>query len=237
MNILALGAHPDDVELLCAGTLLKFESQGHKIFLALTTSGNIGSNLLSSREEVARLREKEQLAAAKHYDAQVRFLRFDDEGLFDTPETRKAVINAIRWANPDVILTNPPFDQSTDHAMTGRIVSEVILSLPGKLIPAEEEPITKKPSVFYWDIPGGIGFHPEIWVDISDFMDRKLAAVAEHKSQFQWTSDYMPKGSWDFLDYCRTMARYRGIQAGFRYAEGFIGYKILGYVADYRLLP
>jgi LmbE family N-acetylglucosaminyl deacetylase len=237
MNILALGAHPDDVEFLCAGTLLKYRSLGHKIYIALTTSGNIGSTIHPSREAIAGQREQEQLQAACYYDAEVRFLRFDDEGLHDTPETRRGVINAIRWANPDVILTNPPFDQSTDHAMTGRLVSEVVLSLPATLIPADEPPIDKKPSIFYWDIPGGIGFNPEIWVDISEFMEEKLKAVAEHKSQFQWTADYMPEGSWDFIDYCRTMARFRGIQGGYKYAEGFVGYKILGYVADYRLLP
>ena len=237
MNILAIGAHPDDIEFLCSGTLLKYHSLGHNIFIALTTSGNIGSNTHSSREEIAKVREQEQLKAAKYCGAVVRFLRFDDEGLQDTPETRRAVLNAMRWANPDVILTNPPFDKSTDHAMTGRLVSEVVLSLPANLVPADEPPIEKKPSIFYWDIPGGIGFNPEVWVDISDFMEEKLEAVAEHKSQFQWTSDYMPEGSWDFIDYCRTMARFRGIQGGYKYAEGFIGYKILGYTASYRLLP
>ena len=70
MNILAFGAHPDDIEFLCAGTLIKYHKQGHKIFIALTTSGNTGSNDIPSRDETAAIREKEQLAAieAKNWE-------------------------------------------------------------------------------------------------------------------------------------------------------------------------
>ncbi len=207
MNILAIGAHPDDIEYMCAGTLLKYRQAGHNIFIALTTSGNIGSNLHESREAIAAIREKEQLAAAKYYDAQVKFLRFDDEGLQDTPETRRAVINAIRWANPDVILTNAYWDTSTDHAMTGRIVSQVLLSLPGNLIPADVPPIQKAPSLFYWDTGGGIDFNPEILVDISEFMETKMEALHRHKSQYDWMLTFSQD---DLYEACRVLGRFRG---------------------------
>lgn len=234
MNILALGAHPDDVEFLCAGTLLKYKDQGHKIFIALTTSGNTGSNAIATKEELAATREKEQLEAAKAYDAEVRFLRFDDEGLQDTPETRRAVLTAIRWANPDVILTNPPWDPSTDHGMTGKLVTEVLLSVGGNLHPADFPPIDKAPSVFFWDIPAGMGFEPGAYVDISDYIDRKMEALKKHECQFAWMNTFMVD---DFTDYCKVLARFRGIQYGCKYAEGFIAHKILGFCADYRLLP
>ena len=234
MNILAFGAHPDDVEFLCAGTLMKYHDQGHQIFIALTTSGNTGSNVIPSMEETARVREAEQLAAAKFYDAQVRFLRFDDEGLQDTPESRRAVLTAIRWANPDVILTNPPWDPSTDHGMTGKLVTEVLLSVGGKLHPADLPPIEKKPHVFFWDIPAGLGFRPEIYVDISPYIDQKVEAIRAHQCQFDWMQEFMED---DFADYCRTLSRYRGLQAGAAYAEGFVGHKMHGFMADPRLLP
>ena len=99
MNILAIGAHPDDPEFFCAGTLLKYRALGHNVFIALLTSGNQGSNDYDSREEIAAIREAEQLEAATCYDAPVRFLRFDDELLIDSLEVRRAVINAMRWAN------------------------------------------------------------------------------------------------------------------------------------------
>ncbi len=175
MNVLALGAHPDDVEVFCAGTLLKYAKAGRRVFVALTTSGNIGSNVIVGREEIARTREAEQLEAARAYGAQVRFLRFDDEGLQDTPEVRRAVIDAIRWAAPDVIFTNFPGDMSTDHNMTGTIVGRIMLSLPGKNIPSGEPPLAKAPSLFFWDTAAGLHFEPEVYVDVSERWRRSSA--------------------------------------------------------------
>lgn len=234
MNILAFGAHPDDIEFLCAGTLLKYHKQGHKIFIALTTSGNTGSNDIPSRYETAAIREKEQLAAAKYYDADVRFLRFEDEGLQDTPETRRAVLTAIRWANPDIILTNPPWDPSTDHGMTGRLVTQVLLSVGGEQHPADLPPIDKTPQVFFWDIPGGIGFQPEFYVDISQEMDTKLKAIQCHASQNAWTSTFMDDG---FLEYTQALSKFRGLQAAVDFAEGFVSHKMYAFMADPRNLP
>ena len=82
----------------------------------------MGSNLIEEREQIAFTREAEQLEAAKFYD---------DEGLLDSQELRRQVINVIRWADP--------------------VVSRVMLSLPGKNVPADEPPIDRKPSLFYWD--------------------------------------------------------------------------------------
>ena len=234
MNILAPGAHPDDVEFLCGGTLLKYHSQGHKIFIALTTSGNQGSNEYDNRDQIAAIREAEQLEAAKFYDAEVRFLRFDDELLIDSQEVRRAVINAMRWANPDVIFTNPPWDPSPDHAETGKVVSKLMLSLPGKNIPADEPPVTKKVSLFYWDIPGAIDFQPEVYVDIGEFLDLKLEAGAKHKSQVDWIAHYTDDS---VQEYCTALARIRGIQAACKYAEGFRAFRIHGYPPNYKLLP
>ena len=204
MNVLAIGAHPDDVEFYCAGTLLKYARDGHHVFIALTTSGNIGSNVIEGREEIARTREAEQLEAAKLYaaaggagggsgggpGAKVRFLRNDDEGLQDTPELRRALIDAIRWAAPEVIFTHFPGDMSTDHNVTGTVVGRVLLSLPGKNVPAREPPLAKAPSLFYWDTAAGVHFEPEVYVDISTTIDDKLKALALHRSQFAWMTAF-----------------------------------------------
>ena len=158
MNVLAFGSHPDDIEFLCGGTLLKYKKRGDTIKLALTTSGNIGSNIIDSREEIAATREKEQQKAAEFYNAEVRFLHYDDEGLQDTPRLRRDIINSIRWADPDVIFTNYPGDMSTDHNKTAEVVGRVMLSLPGKNVPADEPPISKSPSLFYWDTTAVLTF-------------------------------------------------------------------------------
>lgn len=228
MNILALFAHPDDVEWHCAGTLLKYKQAGHKIFIALTTSGNTGSNAIASREEIAATREAEQLEAAKYLDAEVMFLRFEDESLFDTPETRRAVLTAIRWADPDVILTHHPEDHSTDHNVTSKLVTEVLLSVGGKHHPADLPPIEKKPHVFFEG--------KKCFVDISEQMDTKMQMLRCHRSQVGWMETFY-EGQ-DFTEQIVTINRMYAIWSGKgTYAEGFEAHKILGYCADYRLLP
>jgi len=229
LNILALYAHPDDVECCCAGTLLKYKQAGHKIYIALTTSGNTGSNVIASREQIAATREAEQLAAAAYLDAEVMFLRYEDEFLFDTPETRRAVLTAIRWANPDVILTHHPEDFSTDHNMTSRLVTEVLLSVGGRHHPADLPPIEKAPQVFFADECG------KAFVDVSQVMDTKLEMIRCHKSQVDWMLEFNPEC--ELAETIRIQDHMRGIWNGCEYAESFTAHKILGYCADYRLLP
>jgi LmbE family N-acetylglucosaminyl deacetylase len=234
MNVLAIGSHPDDIEVLCAGTLLKCKKRGDNISLAFTTSGNIGSNIIPSREEIAATREKEQLKAAEFYNAEVEFLRYDDEGLQDTPELRRDLINVIRRANPDIIFTNYPGDMSTDHNKTAEVVGRVMLSLPGKNVPADEPPISKSPSLFYFDTAAGVDFHPEVYIDITDEWEEKMKALTCHESQYAWMDTFQIHG---FSDHCRILSEFRGLQHGCKYAEGFRAYRIHGFMPDFSLLP
>jgi len=234
MNILAICAHPDDIEVNCAGTLLKYYQQGHKIFIALTTSGNTGSNLIPSKAETAATREKEMLKSAAYLGAQVRFLRFDDEGLQDSPATRRAVLTAIRWADPDIIFTNAYTDGSTDHAITSELVTRVILSVGGRHHNADLPPINKKPQVFFFTSGGNIENTPRAYVDISDVIDIKKKMLYCHESQYMWMQEFMEG---DFCDSMLGISRVLGIQAGCKYAEGFTAFNFAGYRGDYRLLP
>ena len=234
MNILAIGAHPDDIELSVGGTLLRYKKDGHKIYIALTTSGNIGSTTHSSREEIAAVREAEMIEAAKFYDAEVRFLRNDDELLHNTPETRMQVLDAIRWANPDVIFTHHPVDHSPDHHTTAEIVSDMLLSMPASLLPAQGVPCTKKPSVFFWEPSAGIGFQPEVYVDISDVIEEKKAALRCHVSQNAWIERFMDRSLIDMLE---IVGAFRGVQCDLMYAEAFSAHRIHGYMPDFKILP
>ena len=234
MNILAICAHPDDIEYNIAGTLLKYRQQGHKIFIALTTSGNTGSNSIPSRGELAAIREQEQLASAAYLDAQVRFLRFDDEGLRDCPESRRAVLTAIRWANPDIIFTNAFTDGSTDHHITADLVTRVILSVGGRHHNADLPPIDKKPQVFFFTAGGGVENQARAFVDITDQVQTIQEMLMCHNSQYQWMQEFHVE---NFCDAMLAADRMRGIQAGCQYAEGFIALDFAGYRGDYRLLP
>ena len=227
MNILAILAHPDDVECICAGTLLKYKKAGHKIYIALTTSGNTGSNEIASREEIAATREAEMLTSAKYLDAEVMFLRYEDESLFDTPETRRSVLTAIRWADPDVIFTHNPRDWSTDHNITAKLVTEVLLSVGGNLHSADLPPIGKKPHVFFEG--------QKCFVDITDELEIKMKMLRCHKSQIGWMETFYDGK--DFTEHIIAQAKMYGVWSGCTYAEGFEAHKVLGYCADYRLLP
>ncbi len=233
MNILAIGAHPDDIEYNVGGTLLKYKKQGHKIFIALTTSGNTGSNVMTDPEEIGRVREAEMLHAAKTYDAEVRFLRNNDERLMDTDETRSQVLDAMRWANPDVIFTHNHTDESPDHAMTSKLVRSMMLSLPGRNQRATVPPITKKPTLFLWENGLGVDFIPEIYVDISEEFDAKYAALQNHVSQKEWMDVFGSELGEDM----KILGMFRGMQYGCKYAECFRAFKIHGYMPNYKLLP
>ena len=155
-------------------------------------------------------------------------------GLRDTPEARQAVLDALRWAQPDVILTHHPSDPSTDHAMTARLTAQMLLSLPAPLIPASEPPCAKQPSLFFWDVLAGGDFRPEVYVDITATFDRKLQALACHDSQVSWMGEYME----DTLpELTRAINRYRGAQQGVRYAEAFTAHRLHGFMPDLKLLP
>lgn len=226
MNILAFGAHPGDVESMCGGALLKYRQQGHNIFIAVTTSGNISCKGVSSREEAATICEKEQLEAAKTYDAQVRFLRFDEGGVQDTPEARRAFLTAIRWANPDVILCCPPWDTNIDRSLTGRLITQVILSVGGKQHPADLPPISKTPKIFFYDVPGGIGFQPEVYVNTTETMGAKLESLKAYESQ-----------GTELYEHILALGMYRGHQTACKYAEAFVSHKMYAFMSDPRMLP
>jgi LmbE family N-acetylglucosaminyl deacetylase len=234
VRVLAVGAHPDDVEINCSGTLLKYRKEGHDIFVVLMTSGNIGSNTMGSKTDIAVTRESEQLEAAKVYQAQVKFLRYDDQLLVDTAETRSALVGAIRWANPGVIFTHDPSDASADHRITAILVSDVMQSLTGINVASEHPPVAQKPSLYYWDTPAGHHFQPELYVDISDVMDKKLEAVSKHESQFAWLSQFQ---TYSLVDRCRIQSQFRGLQSGTDYAEAFRAYRNHGFLPRFSDLP
>jgi len=236
MNILAMFSHPDDIESMCGGTLLKYKKQGHKIFFGLATSGDQGSNECASREEIGGIREKEQLEAAKFFDAEVRFLRFHDQRWFDTEEGRIAVLDTMRWADPDVIITNWPNDPSVDHHITGQMVADLLLSLPGKLLPAGEAPIQKVPSLFFAD-NNVAEFIPEVYVDISEEIEEKIQALACHVSQFEWMRRIGSLKDFELGKMPRIVNAFRGLQVGCEYAEGYRAHRIHGYMPNFKLLP
>ena len=222
MNILAIGAHPDDVETCCGGTLAKYAKLGHKVFTATATNGNVVSATLSM-EEIAKVRKEEARRAAAHIGAEYVCLDYDDEMFFDSKEARINFINLVRYCKADVILTHNPHDYNPDHMLTSKIVNDIAVMIPIAKIPTKEKPYDKIPLIAYFDTVHGIGFNPTEYVDISDVIDIKRAMCYEHKSQILWMQDNYKDacGDKDFLEGTIIQSRYRGLQCGVEYAEGF----------------
>ena len=163
MNILAIGAHPDDVETMCAGTLAKYASQGHKVFIATATSGNIGSARIPTMEEIARVRKEEAKKSAAIIGAEYLCLDYDDEMFFeDSRKTRLEFINLVRYCKADVIFANSTEDYNPDHELTGQIIDDIAVMIPIAKLETEYPPYDVIPSIWHYEPACGMRFIP-IW--------------------------------------------------------------------------
>ena len=224
MNILAIGAHPDDVETMCAGTLAKYASQGHKVFIATATSGNIGS-ATHTMEEIAAIRKQEAANSAALIGAEYICLDYDDEMFYETKEVRLAFINLVRHCKADVIFTHSLHDYNPDHMLTSKIINDIAVMIPIAHLKTEEEPYDCIPSIWMWEPVAGMGFQPTDYVDISDFYETKMKMLNCMESQKAWMAANYATLEGDeerFFDTNRIMSEFRGMQAGVKYAEGFV---------------
>ncbi len=217
MNILFVGAHPDDIETFGGGTAARYAAKGDSLFFCVATNGNVGSSTIPP-DEIAAIRKKEAEAGAAVVGAKLIWLGFDDEFLFDTRETRHAFINAFRIARPDVVFCHWRQDYNPDHSISGMIVDECIHMASVPNIKTAEPPTTGIPHVYFMDTPAGVGFEPEIYVDITSTFAKKVEMLSKHASQNSWMKDLFGYEMEAFLE---IPAKFRGLQAGVPMAEAF----------------
>jgi LmbE family N-acetylglucosaminyl deacetylase len=218
MRVLAIAAHPDDIEWLCGGTLALCAQRGDEVFIAIATNGNVGTGDPSiSREQIAETRHKEAIASASIIGAKVIWMNFDDEWLFNNETTRTRFIDAIREARPDIMFVLSENDYHPDHRLAGTIAID-----------------SRIPTVFLMDTVGGNNFEPEFYVDVTSVMDLKDKMLSSHVSQIAWTAHVFDTA---FTENMYAHARFRGYQAGCKYAEGFKLLPTWPRTGDMRLLP
>lgn len=218
MRIMAFGAHPDDVEIFCSGTLAKYASLGHAVGIAVMTRGDVGSPTLT-REEIAAVREQEARNAAAVINADFYWLGYDDEFLFDSPEARRHVIDVIRQFRPDIVLCpDKDHDYNPDHTRTGQMVwdTHVMATVPN--IPTGHPPTDHIHEIWFYDTLAGVDFQPEFYVDISAQWETKTRMIECHKSQVDWLVAQYGKSP---TYYAGIQTRFRGYQVGCEYAEAF----------------
>lgn len=239
MKVLAVGCHPDDLEIACGGTLRKYVSSGAEVYMCHVANGSQGHALIKPDVlKILRARESENAGAiigVKHVfnldvnDMEVN--RFDQQAV-------DAFAEVVRYVRPDVIITHNEQDYMQDHIETSRIV------MNGSFASTLAHKATEKPGlsqaypefvpVFFMDTLGGVDFIPTHYVDITEQIDVKLRALACHETQVKWMMDH---DHIDFLKMVKTCSEYRGYQCGVTFAEGFRPSTVYPRMTTKHLLP
>lgn len=217
-RIMGIGAHPDDLELLCAGTLAAYRARGQEVTMCHIASGNLGATA-GHPVQIADRRAAEASAGAAVIGATHISLGFDDGRVDASSELQKrALVDAIRRARPDVIITHTPDDYMEDHNQASRLAfaASFLATLP--LYDSPYDHLESVPALIYMDSLSGLGFEPTEFVDISTHLDTKLEMMRAHTSQLDWLDDH---DGMNALDQITTVAAFRGLQSGVKYAEAF----------------
>jgi len=219
MNILAIGAHPDDIEILCAGTLAFYAQQGHRVTMAVFTDGSMG-DLKISPAELAQIRREEQQASADIIGARLLWPGVTDEHVFPNEAQRRVMIDLLREADPDVIFTHSPNDYHPDHRYVAQLVFDSYFQKGLPHIPDQSRSACRfgRTQVYYMDTIAGLGFVPAEYVDITAVMETKLRMLRCHKSQFAAISELAHSNLEQVME---IQSRFRGLAAGCAFAEGF----------------
>jgi len=221
VDILFLAAHPDDVELCCAGTVFRHIDEGATVGIVDLTAGELGTR------GNATVRAEEATKAAEIMNISFRENLGLRDGFFDLSESNKMpVIRAIRKYQPDIVITNAIRDRHPDHGRASQLVSEsCFLAGLTKIEMQDGDHLLKawRPRQIYHMIQDRY-ISPEICVDITPYIDQKIEAVMAFKSQFyDPLSDepHTPISGLDFLEFLKARAREMGRLIGVEYAEGY----------------
>lgn len=223
LKILAIGAHPDDLEISCAGTLAKLVKAGHEVVLCHASNGDKGHYEIPP-QELARIRQREAKQAGEVIGCKTVTLGLKDGEIKASDENaRLAVLELIRSVEPDFIITHDPNDYMPDHVEVSKMVFDMsfLATVPG--FSDRFPPAGKVPALFYMDNLSGMHFQPTLYVDISETFDTKIDMLRCHQSQLQWLKEH---DNVDIVDCVETLAKMRGMQAGCKYAEGFIQHMV-----------
>ena len=205
MRVLAIAAHPDDVELLCAGTLARLGTAGHELSVAHMTVGDKGGQ--KPPDELARIRGEEAEQAAAVIGARTFGGICGDLELYDCEAHRARIAEILDAAGPDLVLTHALNDYHPDHRITGRLVV-------GEL----DRRAAGAPSLLYMDTVGAVDFVPEVYTDITETVEVKKQMLRCHASQVAWMASYRATDMEYIIEW---LGRWRGLECGARYAEGF----------------
>ncbi|MBN1676107.1 MAG: PIG-L family deacetylase [Kiritimatiellae bacterium] len=227
MKILAVGAHPDDIEFGCAGTLARLRERGHEVDLMTVCNGSCGSAVTGPDETVA-IRSAEAAKAAallggRYYCAGVP----DLEAVFDNAQRRKTV-EIFRMVQPQLVFTHSPSDYMLDHEMTSLLARDATFTATlGNYPTYAERPAPKLkhiPHVYYWAPMEGLDIFgapvaADLVIDISAALEKKIEMLCCHESQRDWLR--AQHGMDEYVEYLKRESARIGALRGFAYGEAF----------------
>lgn len=223
-NVLAIVAHPDDAEFLCAGTLALLYHRGWEIHIATMTAGDCGSMELS-KQEISEIRKKEAAKSARILDGSYECLEFEDVFItYDKPSLIRTTA-LVRRTQPKLVLTMSPSDYMIDHEITSALAQTACFSAGMVNIDTPGiAPLTHIPYLYYVDpLEGkdkmGRKIQADTLVDISSVIDTKTEMLACHASQREWLRQH--HGMDEYIISMKRLSEARGRETGVPYAEGF----------------
>lgn len=217
VDVLAIAAHPDDVEMTCAGTLVKLKAAGRRFGIVDLTRGEMGTRGSDAirREEAAR--------AAEILGADFReTLDFGDGGLNGSREQELALMDVIRREKPRLVLTSFPEDRHPDHARAGRLATDAAFYAGLRKIETAH-PAHRPQQTIYFST--GYLHEPDFVVDVTATMETRRAAIRAFTSQFHQEESREPQtviSQRQFLEVLEGRARHFGFLIGVEFGEGFL---------------
>ncbi|MFK7935745.1 MAG: bacillithiol biosynthesis deacetylase BshB1 [Saprospiraceae bacterium] len=226
VDILAIGAHPDDIELSCAGTLIREIARGKTVGLLDLTQGELGSR------GSAEIRLQEAAAAAEIIGAKFRKNLAMPDGYFEySRENMNAIIQVIRYCQPEIVLANALDDRHPDHGRAAKLISDAcFFSGLLKIKTADDNGKAQakwRPRAVYHYVQDR-QLIPDFVVDITDHIDQKMESILAYRSQFHLpdAKEYAneaktPISGADFMEFIKSKNRVFGRSVQFDYAEGY----------------
>lgn len=235
MQVISIMAHQDD-EMRCLGTMLKCRARGDRLHFITLTDGSAGvlRDPAPSPAEAARIRQLEMAALANALGADYANLDERDEFLYDTPELRMKLIEAIRAAGAELIFTHHADDYNADHVTAHRLVRHCCMLAALPLLPTAAPPLAAHPAVFCVEPHGPIQFFPSHFVDITAFEAEKVRLLGNHASQEEALRKALGTG---FDRLCGRPDAYWGEKSGCDFAEAFVPMPARGAVKPFAVLP
>jgi N-acetylglucosamine malate deacetylase 1 len=228
LDLLVFGAHPDDVELSCSGTLLAEKMKGKKVGIIDLTRGELGTR------GTAETRKQEATDAAAIMQIDIRENLDMADGFFiNDEEHQRKIITALRKYQPEIVFCNAPADRHPDHGRGADLVyTAAFLSGLVKIETTENSSLQKawRPKYVFNYIQDRY-FEPDFVVDITNVFDKKIEAIKAYKTQFYNPGSKEPDtyiSSPDFLESIIYRAKMFGKLIGVKYAEGFLSKKMIG---------